>query len=708
MDPEPEDSFSARFSPWLQCSDDGWSCTDPWSGNPFREAKASGAAASILPAPPSTPSRRPRPRSAETKSTSPTTTQIDFFEDEDPILTGFPDDDDGWPDPMAWSCSCGAKPFREAKATETGAGVAATAAEMEATPTSACRPRQLPRSVVVKSKSTSTPPTTPQKKELVGTEPSSISSPYHTDKRGDGSIDVHKRNGVASSRSPTSQFEYDTMIATHQTTLDLDSLHKNNLRSLLDEDKTTASKESSDEVAIQKKIEDNNRCSQFVQDILSPMDSVADFVFCRLECAFPEMVQDVNEILSNNLHHLFFQGEWEEKSGGDAKAGGGALMPPKLFDKTEDTQGKGKEVGQFKRGTEDQAHLVNTSYRYSPGAGLVRINGRLPKLSEEDVLIRVDATTISTRDCRERLRRDTNKALKDDVWVPGHAIVGHVVHAGMNAKSLVYKLVAALLPYGGGCSRYVCIYAKDVIPLPLPEETGCDEVLSVALLPAYMTAYQCLESVNLIADDAGQEQERSFLVGKKVLIFGAGTPEGLALVELARIAGAIVYTVSHTHSPLFCEMGTGYWYPFYQKKKWKKKWRGKMDLIVDTVGDSDYYPSFYKVMKTRGRLVRVNISSCKKKYEPLTGTRGNQMYGLLKSYKGRVINDKAIDYDIFHSFNDDKDLFTEDLAYLHGLLRIGKIRPKIFSRVGFDQLDGEWNKVMAGGTNGVVVVQPWK
>jgi NADPH:quinone reductase-like Zn-dependent oxidoreductase len=269
----------------------------------------------------------------------------------------------------------------------------------------------------------------------------------------------------------------------------------------------------------------------------------------------------------------------------------------------------------------------------------------------------------------------------------------------------------------------------------LPDEAGSDEL--VALLSTYMTAYQCLESVvgiepkvrendesdedveskdeedgepreiPSIADDAGQK--RSPLLGKNVLIVGAGSPVGLALVDLARNAGAVVYTLSHSvHLSAIREMGAKYWYSLSQKL-WKEQWRGEMDLIVDTIGNSDYNPSFYKVMKTCGRLVRVNITSCDKKYVPIVGTRRNRKLRLSKNYKERVVSDKAIDYDVFQSFNEDKELFTEDLAYLHDMLQIGKIRPKIFSRVAFHELEDEWEKVMEGETKGgVVVVSPWK
>eukprot|EP00984_Skeletonema_dohrnii_P002010 scaffold669_cov77-Skeletonema_dohrnii-CCMP3373.AAC.5 len=213
---------------------------------------------------------------------------------------------------------------------------------------------------------------------------------------------------------------------------------------------------------------------------------------------------------------------------------------------------------------------------------------KVPELSEDEVLIRVDATAISTRDCLERLRRDTNEDLKDDVWVPGHEIVGHVVRAGagIEAKYLLDKRIAAVLPYGGGCSQYVCIHANDVIALP--EEAGSNEV--VALLSTYMTAYQCLESVATKEDEDEEskvgeedaeaeaspsnkddgEQKRSHLCGKNVLIIDSGSPVGHALVDLATNAGATVHTVPHLISHL-----NGI------------RWRGGMDLIVDLVGDSD-------------------------------------------------------------------------------------------------------------------------
>ena len=123
------------------------------------------------------------------------------------------------------------------------------------------------------------------------------------------------------------------------------------------------------------------------------------------------------------------------------------------------------------------------------------------------------------------------------------------------------------------------------------------------------------------------------------------------------------------------------------------------------VGDTDLNPSLYKVMKTGARLVRANITSCEKKYVPRPESTQLFACGIFGD-GGNKMNDKAIDYDVFHSFKEDKELFTKDLFYLIDLLKGGKLKSRIFSRVGFDKLEGEWEKVMSGGANGCVLVSP--
>jgi NADPH:quinone reductase-like Zn-dependent oxidoreductase len=145
-------------------------------------------------------------------------------------------------------------------------------------------------------------------------------------------------------------------------------------------------------------------------------------------------------------------------------------------------------------------------------------------------------------------------------------------------------------------------------------------------------------------------------------------------------------------------MGAHYWYGFSDEGLWEAEWAGEMDLIVDTIGDPDFNPSLYKVMKSGALIQRVNITPCEKP----RSERTQFGFGIF----GKTIDDKAIDYDAFHSFKEDKELFTKDLAHLLDLHKVGKIRPnRIVSRVGFDKLEGEWESMSM--RNYIAVVSPW-
>ena len=370
---------------------------------------------------------------------------------------------------------------------------------------------------------------------------------------------------------------------------------------------------------------------------------------------------------------------------------------------------------------------------YSPWTGLILRKERgLPKISKDEVLIKVEASSLSTRDCLERLRRNNNLELQDEFWVPGHEIVGRVVRAGKRTNFLMNKRVAALLPNGGGNAQYVRVHIDGLISVP--EQAKPQDL--IYLLSTYLPAYQCLNreiEVNQSTccveqtlkpsdlDDSDNEirriiagRRRSPLYGKNVLISGAGSPVGLALIDVARNAGASVYALSQRQNErAVTTIGVKGCYPLFQKESWTKSWRGKMDIIVDTVGDYDNYTAFYDVMTfCGGRFVRMNTTSCEEKYVPvLSGMQcdDEEFFSLLKYYKGSRINKMAVDYNIFDSFDEEKEFFTEDLAYLHHLVQMGRIKRRVFSHVGFDKLEREWMRVMDGRSDGgVVTVSPFK
>jgi len=136
-----------------------------------------------------------------------------------------------------------------------------------------------------------------------------------------------------SHNSPPSLLECDNhnMNATHQhQTLDIESLHEShsNRSNRLDNNNSISSNANEFLVQGSKKesissdgVSTNNvsiEYSGFVaNEVSSPAECAADdFMFCRLECGFPDVFQDVNESRSNDLCNLIFQldtMEMEEK-----------------------------------------------------------------------------------------------------------------------------------------------------------------------------------------------------------------------------------------------------------------------------------------------------------------------------------------------------------------------------------------------------------
>ena len=191
-----------------------------------------------------------------------------------------------------------------------------------------------------------------------------------------------------------------------------------------------------------------------------------------------------------------------------------------------------------------------------------------------------------------------------------------------------------------------------------------------------------------------------------MLISGAGSPVGLALVDFATHADADVYALSHdNHENEVKEMGVkdGCWYSLFQTEEWRTQLAGTMDIVVDTIGDYGNYSSFYDVMTSGGKFMRMNTTSAGKKLVPELKQGDKAYFPLFKDYKGNHVNEVAVDYDIFESFEEDNHLFTEDLTYLFSLLRGGKIKRRVFPHLGFAMVEQEWEKAFQGYTNILVV-----
>jgi NADPH:quinone reductase len=148
-----------------------------------------------------------------------------------------------------------------------------------------------------------------------------------------------------------------------------------------------------------------------------------------------------------------------------------------------------------------------------------------PEPRPADVLLRVEAFALNQSDV-------LRLAASGSVWRPGMDVVGRVVRpAAAGGGPAEGERVLAVSPAGGGAAQLVAVATSDltVVPEAVPTQ-------ALAALPiAGLTALRLLRSVG------------PGVVGRRVLVTGAGGSVGSYLVDLAAAAGGEVTAVAGAH-----------------------------------------------------------------------------------------------------------------------------------------------------------------
>src|SRR5262249_12592510 len=125
-------------------------------------------------------------------------------------------------------------------------------------------------------------------------------------------------------------------------------------------------------------------------------------------------------------------------------------------------------------------------------------------------------------------------------FTPGYAMVGVVDQVGPEAPGPVVGQVVAALTFYGSYSQYLCVAARDLVPVP----SGVDPAEAVCLVLNDVAAYQMLHRVARVAP------------GGRILVHGAAGGVGTAFLELGRMAGLEVYgTASKSKHDLVTRLG---------------------------------------------------------------------------------------------------------------------------------------------------------
>ncbi|MDG0058582.1 NAD(P)-dependent alcohol dehydrogenase [Priestia sp. P5] len=221
--------------------------------------------------------------------------------------------------------------------------------------------------------------------------------------------------------------------------------------------------------------------------------------------------------------------------------------------------------------------MVCTKYGKPDVLQLKEVEKPIPK--ENEILIKIHATTVTSGDCRVR---SFNSPLL--LWLPmrmvlglrkprqsilGVELAGEVEEVGKNVTQFKKgdQLFAMTGMKFGGYAEYICLPEKGTIAVK-PEGVTYEEAASISF--GGTTALHFFRKGNIQA-------------GKKVLIYGASGAVGTAAVQLASYYGAEVTGVcSAKNSELVKSLGADRVID-YQHEDFTKK-EERYDLIFDAVG----------------------------------------------------------------------------------------------------------------------------
>jgi NADPH:quinone reductase len=334
--------------------------------------------------------------------------------------------------------------------------------------------------------------------------------------------------------------------------------------------------------------------------------------------------------------------------------------------------------------------------RYGGPEVLQVVEEERPEPAAGEVRVRVSAAGVSLPDVmmREGVHPETPRV----PFTPGWDLVGVVDRLGEGVSGLEPGQVVAALPIHGAWAEFVCLPARELVPVP----PGLDPAEAVSLVLNYVTAYQMLHRF------AGLR------AGQRALVHGAAGGVGTALLQLARLAELETYaTCSPRSAPAISALGAT---PIdYHEQDFVAEVRrltgDGVDAVFDPLAGSHLWVS-RKALRRGGRVVGYG-SRVSMRGEGLASSRPGrrQRFGGMARFALYIAGSsllpgrrRVLPYSIQWLKRLRPALFRADLTALLELLAQRRIQPLVAARLPLAEARKAQERLAEGGVTGKIVL----
>lgn len=343
--------------------------------------------------------------------------------------------------------------------------------------------------------------------------------------------------------------------------------------------------------------------------------------------------------------------------------------------------------------------VVLNSLEDGANALVIRAMYFIPKPKSEDhVVVKIEASTISARDCMMCKGIGLTRSMLP--FVPGFEVVGTIQTLGDKTRSKGQfregDRVAGVSTFGGGNSRFISIPSNRLTKI----SNNVKSTQAVCMIADYMAALKALR----LAKKAG-----SPFTGMNILITDGFSPIGQATINLANMEGANIYCCADEskHSYL-ASLGVKCFVK--DPEVWLPTATGTFDVVIDN-SCVDSYTSSWFAINQKGTLVCIapvyNIDNMDMPNGGCGVVDVTEMKQKWAGVKAKYMMSQTYFLNTVACYDDDTDQYKQDLRYLMFLLERGDIKPKVAERVSLDDVPDAQRLMQSGRANGTVVCVPW-